>query len=79
MSVEQKNKSSEPNIPKLHVMSSSTKESPLKGNVGPSGLRQLIPIVSFFLSFASVFTVLIIYMDTTGEFTLLLFCYTLNL
>lgn len=65
---EEKSKSSMPNLPKVHVMSSSTKEAPLKGNAGPSALRQLLPIVLCLLSFASVLTVLIIYMDTTGEF-----------
>ena len=55
------------NLTKVH-MPSSIKEAPLKGNVGPSALRQLLPIVLCLLSFASVLTVLIIYMDTTVEF-----------
>lgn len=63
---EEKNKSTIPNIPKVNVMA-STKEAPLKDNIGPSPLRQLLPIVLCLLSFASVLTVLIIYMDTTGE------------
>lgn len=66
---EAKNKAAIPNIPKIHVM--PTKDAPVKGNVGPSALRQLLPIVSCLLSFASVLTVLIIYMDTTGEFLFL--------
>lgn len=65
---EEKSKSTIPNIPKVHGMPTSTKETPLKNNVGPSALRQLLPIVSCLLSFASVLTVLIIYMDKTGEF-----------
>ncbi len=72
---EEKSKSTIPNIPKVHTMpASSTKEAPLKGHVGPSALRQLLPIISCLLSFASVLTVLIIYMDTTGEFSFF-FCF----
>lgn len=33
----------------------------------PSVLRQLIPIAACMLSFATVLSVLIVYMDTTGE------------
>lgn len=67
--------SSMPNkIPKVHMMpTASTKETHLKGHAGPSALRQLLPIVSCLLSFASVLTVLIIYMDTTGEFLQIFF------
>ncbi|KAJ6650062.1 Protein Star, partial [Pseudolycoriella hygida] len=35
------------------------------GNVGPSPLRQLLPLLSCLMSFASVLAVLVIYMDTT--------------
>lgn len=68
---EEKNKST---IPKVHVM--PTKDAPPKGNVGPSALRQLLPIISCLLSFASVLTVLIIYMDKTGESFFLLTHFT---
>lgn len=36
---------------------------------GPSRYRQLLPVVLCILSFAIVFSILIVYMDTTGEFT----------
>lgn len=35
---------------------------------GPSSYRQLLPIVLCILSFATVFSILIVYMDTTGMF-----------
>lgn len=34
---------------------------------GPSAWRQLLPIAACILSFATVLSVLIVYMDTTGE------------
>lgn len=37
---------------------------------GPSPWRQLLPIAACMLSFATVLSVLIVYMDTTGEFIL---------
>lgn len=38
-----------------------------KDGVGPSHLRQLLPITLCIISFATVMSILIIYMDTTGN------------
>lgn len=38
-----------------------------KDGVGPSHLRQLLPVTLCIISFATVMTILIIYMDTTGN------------
>lgn len=47
----------------------NTKILPTKGEtcIGPSPLRQLLPIAVCLISFATVFSILIIYMDTTGK------------
>lgn len=51
----------------------------IKNNVrtGPSPLRQLLPIIVCLISFATVLSMLVIYMDTTGE-TLLDFAMSLD-
>lgn len=41
--------------------------------LGPSPYRQLLPIALCILSFATVFSILIVYMDTTGEFQFIFF------
>lgn len=47
-------------------------KAPLKGNRnGPSPLRQLLPIAMFLLAFATVLSILIVYMDTTGKFIMI--------
>lgn len=38
-----------------------------KDGVGPSHLRQLLPVTLCIISFATVMSILIIYMDTTGN------------
>lgn len=47
----------------------NAKTLPAKGEtcIGPSPLRQLLPIAVCLISFATVFSILIIYMDTTGK------------
>lgn len=53
---------------------------PLKPNnrIGPSPLRQLLPVALFVLSFATVLSILLVYMDTTGTFSkeITVFCST---
>lgn len=47
---------------------SSCTKAPLKGvRTGPSPLRQLLPFAAFLLTFATVISMLIVYMDTTGK------------
>lgn len=47
---------------------SSDKQHLVKNaRIGPSSYRQLLPIVLFLISFATVLSILIIYMDTTGK------------
>lgn len=54
--------------PPLLYSSCCSQKTPLKGNRnGPSPLRQLLPIAMFLLAFATVLSILIVYMDTTGN------------
>ena len=38
------------------------------GRAGPSPFRQLLPVALCLISFATVLSMLMIYMDTTGEY-----------
>lgn len=44
----------------------SHKTATKSGRNGPSPLRQLLPVALCLISFATVLSILIIYMDTTG-------------
>lgn len=59
-------------LPEVHMTAqpplSSCSKAPLKGaRTGPSPLRQLLPFAAFLLTFATVISMLIVYMDTTGK------------
>lgn len=50
------------------IVSGSKNLKKFDPRLGPSPYRQLLPIALCILSFATVFSILIVYMDTTGEF-----------
>jgi hypothetical protein len=54
-------------LTKLPPLTTDEKAPPTKPQSGPSPLRSLLPITLCAISFAVVMSVLIIYMDTTGE------------
>lgn len=49
-----------------HVLPSKIPLKP-SSRIGPSPLRQLLPVALCVLSFATVLSILIVYMDTTGK------------
>lgn len=52
---------------KMTTFNSKTGCKKIDPRLGPSPYRQLLPIALCILSFATVFSILIVYMDTTGE------------
>lgn len=69
-----------PPPPSLLIPPASVKSNPLKSHrIGPSPLRQLLPIAVCLLSFATVLSMLIVYMDTTGNYKRDFYFYLQNL
>lgn len=54
------------NVPKTTPQPVDLKKKTTKS--GPSSLRQILPVALCLFTFATVLSVLVIYMDTTGNF-----------
>lgn len=55
------------NVPKTTPQPVDLKKKTTKS--GPSSLRQILPVALCLFTFATVLSVLVIYMDTTGNFS----------
>lgn len=59
------------NVPKTTPQPVDQKKKTTKS--GPSSLRQILPVALCLFTFATVLSVLVIYMDTTGKSIIFLF------